>query len=170
MVYPNGYDTVTPAVGDVANSYEYMLDINTGTALAPVWLNIPQLTGFNPAHAPKLRDITTYADQGSTNQKKTGQDFSLDFNLLKVRDATGEFQPEWLALKEAADAEGDDNNIELRYYDSKGASDAYQGICSVGRGGRPSTGNDDVGWDNFTFASVGKVAPIPNPLTVPVTP
>ena len=166
MVAPNGYDDVTLAEGDVANSFEFMFDINTGTKAVPVWLNIPQLTGLNPQHTPKLRDITTYADQGNTNQKKTGQDFTLDFNMLKVRDDTGEFQPEWLALKEAADADGEANNVEIRYYDSRGASDAYQGTVSVARGSRPSTANDEIGWDNFTFASVGRIAPIANPLKV----
>jgi hypothetical protein len=160
----NGYEDVERISGDVANTYEYMFDINTGTAAVPVWLNIPEITALNPAFAPKLKDIATYADQGSSSQKKVGADFTLDFNLLKIRDLTGEFQDYWIALKEAADADGDANNLGFRYYDSKGASDAYQGIAAVNRGSRPSTANDDPGWDNFSLAGKGPVRPIVNPL------
>lgn len=159
------YDDVKPTEGDVANSFESIFDINTGTTETPVWTNVPDITALNPQFAAKLKDIATYAHKGASAQKKTGTDFTLDFNILKVRDETGEFQPEWLALKEAADAEGDDNNIGFRYYDALGASDAYQGIAAVGRGNRPSTGNDDPGFDNFTLTGVGPVKPITNPVT-----
>lgn len=161
----NGHDGLTRDTGDIANSYEYMFDINTGTRQAPVWLNVPELTGLAPLHSPIRQDTTVYADQGTTANRKTGSDFSLNFNLLRKRDAvTGEFQASWLALKAAADADGDDNELEVRYYDSKGASDAYQGVCSVSRDGRPETGNSGVGWDAFSFVSVGRMLPIANPL------
>lgn len=160
------YADVKPTEGDVANSFEYIFDINTGTTAAPVWLNVPDITALNPQFADKLKDIATYAHKGNSAQKKTGRDFTLDFNLLKVRDNTGEFQPEWLALKTACDALGDGNNIGFRYYDALGASDAYQGIAAVSRGNRPSTGNDDPGFDNFVLTGVGGVVPIVNPVKV----
>jgi hypothetical protein len=163
----NGLDGLTRDTGDIANSFEFMFDINTGTAETPVWLNVPELTGLQPQHSPVRQDATVYADQGTTSSRKTGSDFTLEFNLLKKRDAiTGEFQASWLALKDAADAVGDDNNLEVRYYDSRGASEAYQGVCSVARGPRPQTGNAEVGWDNFQFTSVARVVPIANPLIV----
>ncbi|UCR89247.1 phage tail tube protein [Mycetocola spongiae] len=158
------YADVKPTVGDIANSFEYMFDINTGTIAAPVWVNVPDITGLNPQPTPKLKDIATYAHKGSSAQVKVGNDFALDFNLLKIRDKTGEFQPEWLALKAAADAKGEANNIGIRWYDALGASDAYQGVAAVSRGNRPSTGNDDVEFDNFSLAGVGEIKPIANPL------
>lgn len=158
------YADVKPTEGDVANSYEYIFDINTGTTEAPTWLNVPDITALNPQFAAKLKDIATYAHKGQSAQKKVGGDFTLDFNILKVRDNTGEFQTEWLALKTHADAEGEGNNIGFRYYDALGASDAYQGIAAVSRGNRPNTGNDDPGFDSFTFNGVGGVKPIANPV------
>lgn len=158
------YDALKPTEGTVANSYELMFDINTGTEAEPVWTNIPDITALNPQFSAKLKDITTYAHKGSTAQEKTGDDFSLDFNILKIRDAQGEFQPEWLALKAAADAKGAANRLGFRYYDALGASDAYQGKAAVSRGNRPNTGNDDPGFDSFSFTGVGQVRPIANPL------
>ena len=158
------YEDVKPTQGDVANSYEYIFDIALNSAEEPTaWLNVPDITALNPQFAAKLKDIATYAHKGASAQKKTGADFTLDFNILKVRDQTGEFQAEWLMLKQAADAKGDGNNLRFRYYDALGASDAYEGIAAVSRGNRPSTGNDDPGFDNFTLTGVGEVVPIENP-------
>lgn len=163
----NGHDGLIRDTGDIANSYEYMFDINTGTSESPTWTNVPELTGLNPLHSPITQDAAVYADQGSSANRKTGSDFSLAFNLLRRRDPlTGEFQASWLALKAAADADGEDNVLEVRYYDSKGASDAYQGPCRVQRDARPEQGNAGLGWDAFSFASVGRMQPIENPLVV----
>lgn len=163
------YQDVAPTVGDIANTYEFILDVNTGTRQNPIWTNVPDITALNPQPAPKLKDVTTYAHKGATAQKKVGSDFSLSFNLLKIRDANGEFQDEWLALKGAADADGDANNIEFRYYDALGASDAYQGIAAVSRA-RAGSANDDPEWDTFTMTGVGQVLPIVNPITAPTAP
>lgn len=163
---------VKPTTGDVANSYEYIFDLAarpTGSA-EPNWVNVPDITALNPAFAAKLKDITTYAHKGSTAQAKVGDDFTLDFNILKIRDNTGEFQAEWLMLKNAADSKGEANRLLFRYYDALGASDAYQGVAAVSRGNRPSTGNDDPGFDNFALTGVGQVLPIPNPTLAPATP
>lgn len=168
MTVVNGLDGLTRDAGDIANSYEYMFDINTGTKIAPVWLNVPELTGLTPLHTPVKQDATVYADQGTTANRKTGSDFTVGFNLLRKRNpTTGEFSASWLALKEAADADGEANNIEVRYYDSKGASDAYQGLASVSRDARPESGNTGVGWEAFSFASVERFQPIENPLLAP---
>ena len=159
---------IKPTEGDVANTFEYMFDIaplpEGGLAAVQDWTNVPDITGLNPQFAPKMKDITTYADKGSTSQKKVGNDFTLDFQILKVRDQTGKFQPEWKILKDASDASGSANNIAFRYYDALGAEDAYMGVAAVTRANRPSTANDDPGFDAFTLTGRGEVAPISNPV------
>lgn len=159
------YTDVKPTPGDIANSYELIFDIAIIPvgATTPVWLNVPDITALNPQFAAKLKDITTYAHKGSTAQAKIGDDFTLDFNILKIRDNTGEFQPEWLVLKTASDSKGAANNLLFRYYDALGASDAYQGTAAIARGNRVNTGNDDPGFDSFAFTGVGQVLPIVNP-------
>ena len=157
------YDSIAPTAGDIANSYEVILDINTGTSEAPTWLNIPDITAFNPTSNPKTADVATYAHKGGDALQKVGETFSATFNLLKIRDDEGEFQAEWIALKEAADADGEDNLIEFRYYDALGASEAYQGKAAVQRA-RANTGNADPGFDTFTLTGNGRAKPITNPV------
>lgn len=160
------YADVEPTEGTIAQSYEYIFDIAKKPvgAGAPVWVNVPDITALNPQFPAQLQAITTYAHKGKERQTKIGSGFTLGFNILKVRDNTGEFQPEWLILKEAADGEGSDNEILMRFYDALGASDSYQGTTLVQRDGRPETGAQGPGWDAFTLTGAGNVKPIANPL------
>lgn len=163
----NGFDTITRDTGDIAQSYEYMLDIEippVGGTGESTWQNVPELTGFNPVHTPVTQEATVYADQGANATRKTGSDFAASFNVLRKRDETGEFQASWLTLKAAADGEGEANLVTIRYYDSRGASDAYRVTCRVQRDARPETGAVGIGWDAFTLTGVRKATPIANPL------
>lgn len=159
------YADVAPTEGSVAQSYEYIFDIAekpTGSA-EPNWVNVPDITALNPQFPAQLQAITTYAHKGKERQTKIGSGFTLGFNILKIRDAQGEFQPEWLILKNAADGEGSDNEILMRFYDALGASDAYQGTTLVQRDARPENGAQGPGWDAFTLTGAGNVVPIVNP-------
>lgn len=161
------YDDVEPTEGDVAMSYEWMFDVAAKPATsggALVWINIADITALNPQFAAQLTDIATYAHKGQSAQTKTGSTFTLSFNLLKIRDLQGEFQPEFLILKEASDKNGSENELHFRYYDGGGASDAYQGKATVQRDARPETGNSAPGWEAFTLNGSGRVLPIANPL------
>lgn len=164
---------VKPTSGSVANSYEQILDIADIPAAAgtPTWINVPDITALNPSHTPTNMDVTTYANKGSAANTKSGSTFSATVNVLKIRDANGEFQDEWLLLKNAADGKGEDNLILMRYYDALGASDAYEGKVSVSRA-IANTGNNDPGFDTFTLTGYGEVLPIvnPNAAAAPVTP
>lgn len=162
------YSGVVPTEGDPAQSYEYIFDIATIPvgAAEPVWVNVPDITALNPLFNDKVQSIVTYAHKGSSADSKTGSSFTLGFNILKIRDNTGEFQPEWLILKAAADAKGKANRILVRFYDALGASDAYEGTTRVSRDARPETGAEGVGFDAFTLNGVGEVLPIENPVGV----
>jgi hypothetical protein len=154
----------TPTAGSVANSYELVWDINTGTDIAPVWLNIPDITGIAPNGAPKMTDTATYANHGSQSESKTGETFTATFDVLAVRSETGEFQPELLALLalSAPETRGAGAVGIFRYYDEKGASYAYQFSGTVSDG-RKNTGNADPGMFQFTITSKGDRKTIVNP-------
>ncbi|MEW1706988.1 hypothetical protein AB0230_07075 [Microbacterium sp. NPDC089190] len=160
------YADVEPTEGTIAQSYEYILDIAKKPvgAAAPTYVNVPDITALNPQFPAQLQAITTYAHKGKERQTKISSNATLGFNILKVRDNVGEFQPEWLILKEASDADGSDNEILVRWYDALGASDAYEGTFLVQRDGRPETGSQGPGWDAFTLTGAGNVKPIANPI------
>lgn len=162
------FDEVSPTEGAVAQAHELIFDIAVKPAAGqqPVWVNVPDITALNPQFPAQLQAITTYAHKGKERQTKVGSGFSLGFNILKIRDAVGEFQAEWLLLKAASDADGSANEILFRYYDALGASDAYQGTGLVGRDARPENGAQGPGWDAFTLTGAGDVVPIVNPARV----
>lgn len=154
----------TPTAGSVANSYELCWDINTGTKDAPVWTNIPDITGINPQPSPKMTDVTTYANHGSDNQTKTGESFTAAFDVQAIRDATGEFQPELLALLalSAPETRGDAAVGHFRYYDELGASYAFEFTGTV-QDTRKNTGNSDPSVFSFSITSKGDRKSIANP-------
>lgn len=163
MVTTTPYDDVKPTPGDTGNSYEWMLDIGIGgTAGAPTFKNVPDFTAFNPNPNPKMKDRSTYANKGQTSQAKTGEDWSAQFNVLGVKDATGEFQPELVALIEAGDAIGEENVIPYRYYHATSGVLAYQGTAAV-KWSRVNTGNDDVEMFQVELTGQGDRKKITNP-------
>lgn len=160
------YANVVPTEGSVAQSHEFILDV-AAPPVAPAaktYVNVPDITAVNPQFPAQLQDVTTYANKGQQAQTKIGSAPTLSFNILKIRDNTGEFQPEWLLLKNASDKTGKQNLVWLRWYDALGASDAYEGLFLVVRDGRPETGAQGPGWDAFTFTAAGPVLPIVNPI------
>jgi hypothetical protein len=158
---------IAPTPGDAGVTYEWILDIGTGgTAEAPTWLNIPDITAFNPAAPAKTKDASTYAHKGGTANKKTGEDFSTSFNVLGIKDSTGEFQPELVALIEAGDANGDENIIPYRYYHRTSKVLAYQGTAAVSFT-RANNGNDDLEFFSISLAGQGDRKKITNPAVTP---
>lgn len=153
-----------PTEGTPANSYELVWDINTGTSVAPVWLNIPDITGINPQAAPKLQDTATYANHGNDAQSKTGETFTASFDVLVVRGIDGEFQPELLALLalSAPETRGAAAVGHFRYYDELGASYAFEFSGSV-QDTRKNTGNADPAFFSFTITGKGDRKSIVNP-------
>jgi len=156
------FEDIEPTPGDNGNTFEWLLDINTGTRETPVWTNLPDITGVNPTGAPKLKDVTTYANKGNTAQRKVGEDFTFAFAVLGIRDDTGEFQAADIALIEAADAIGEDNVVGYRYYHATSPSLAYEGTAAV-QWNRQNTGNDDPEFFAFTLTGQGDRARITNP-------
>jgi hypothetical protein len=159
------YDDLEPVAGDVANTYEWMFDINTGTAAAPVWTNVPEITGLDPQFTATLDDISTYANKGKQSQIKSGETFVLNGNVLKKRvPGTNLFYPWYMALKNAADAIGVANKIGFRFYDALGADEAYQGTVLVAHPKRQNTGTTGAEFAQFALTGGGDVVPIDNPL------
>jgi hypothetical protein len=138
---------VKPTVGAASNSYEKILDIQaygTGTPTEEAWVNVPDITAFNPTRPPITADTSTWAHKGGTSTQKTGESFSATFNVLKIRNS-------------------EDNDFQDYYLTLLRASEAYQGIASV-QVAPQTTGNAEKGWDTVTLTGDGKATPIANPL------
>lgn len=164
---------IVPGTGDVANSYELLLDIYDGpiadlmpggTIDSEKWINVPEISALSPKFTDTIKEIANYAYKGNPGKNKNGSTVELSFTVTKRRVVgTNNWTPDYLALKSRADADGAANKIGARFYDALGADEAYQGIFLVGHPERQGTGNDDTAIDQFTLQSDGKVSPITNP-------
>lgn len=160
-------DTIpAPTAGSVANSYELVVDIDTGTTGTPTWTNIPDVTGVNPQPAPRMVDVATYAHHGKSAQSKVGEDFTMDFQVMAIRDETGAFQSYLNALLALSAPEnvGAAAVGRFRYYDELGADYAYEFSGTVADT-RTNTGNADPNLFTFQITSMGDRKSITNPNT-----
>lgn len=158
---------------DLGLSYELDADINLGgpKTLPANWQQIRFTSAIAPSHTATLQDIATYDDEGATNQAKIGEAASLAFTVQARRNPDGTFLPEVQALIDAAKpgTRGNQASVEVRYYDSKGADYAFQGVFAV-QIDRGATGNAEVGSWAITLTGQGPVKVIPNPAISGTTP
>lgn len=152
------WDTLEPTPGTPGNAYELGLDVKIGEA----WVNVPDITALNPQPQPKKRNRSSYAAKGKRRNNTFQRDMNLSFNVEIVRDELGEYQEELLYLLDKAQMLNEDNIVEVRVFDTLGASYAFEGDYTIELS-RPNTGDEDAGWWGFALESFGDVGAIANP-------
>lgn len=170
-------DNALPVGTVLGKSFEYGLDVNTGTAAAPVWVTVKKMTNFQLTPTPATTDAQTYDDEGAPNAAVTGWGWALAFATQVNRSGTtGLYLPEIEALfaRTKPGAKGAAAQIEVRWYhqpDSVGGgvpnpTDAGQGIATVSPG-RANTGPDgSTETQNWSLTGVGAYTEIANPKSV----
>lgn len=162
-----------PAGTTIGKSFEYGVDVNTGTTAVPVWTSVRRMFNFSHTPTAQVRDGQTYDDLGSQNQEVTGWDFALAFSTQVNRSGTtGEYLPEIEALRDRTlpDAKGAAAQVEVRWYHKpeSGApnpTDAGQGTVTVSYT-RSNTGPDgSVEVWAWSLTGVGAYEVIDNPFT-----
>lgn len=161
----------TPAT-EYGFSYEYAVDINTGTLAAPVWQTIRFISAVDPQVTPVTQDAATYEDKGSPNAVKLSESWTLGFTVQVHRLEAGGFLPEVEKLLELAGpgAVGNAAQGHFRWYDDPAAAgaipsdnDAFEGFGTV-QVNRGQTGNDQIGAWSVTVTGQGRRIAITNPL------
>lgn len=152
-------------------SYEYGIDINTGTTAAPVWTPIRFPSAIDPQSTPITQDAATYDDLGSPNAVKLSESWTAGFTIQQHRLGTGKYLPEVEKLLELGgpDAVGNSATGEFRWYDKPAngvpnPDEAYQGRATV-QINRQNTGNDQIGGWTVTLTGQGRRTQIANPYT-----
>lgn len=158
----------TPVLEDVF-SYEFGIDINTGTQETPVWVPFKAPTAINPGTSPVTTDRASYDNLGSPNDTKISESWTLDFNALAFRYADGTYGPEIEKIMELTgpDAVGEASVGHFRWYDkpaegSPNPKDAFEGVATptLTRG---ATGNAEGGVWGISLAGKGRRKRIENP-------
>lgn len=152
-------------------SYEYAVDINTGTTETPAWQTIRFSSAINPQVTEVFKDGATYDDEGAPHQIKTAESWTVSATIQAHRQSDGTFLPEVEALLAATrpDATGTAATREFRWYDdpvnqNPNPDEAYQGTGTVNMT-RQNTGNDDLGGWAMTVTGQGRRTHIANPST-----
>lgn len=162
-----------PAGSTLGHSFEYGIDINIGTDVAPVWQPFRRISDFNPNVTPITQDAATYDDFGSPNADKTGESWTASFAALVNRNtSTGAYTPEVEAVnaRTLPTAKGEAAVVHVRYYHkpesgTPNPDDAYEGYATVGIQ-RANTGADGAveRW-TITLTGKGPRTQIANPFT-----
>ena len=160
----------TPAT-EFGFSYEYAVDINTGTTETPDWQPIRFISAVDPQVTPVTKDAATYGDDGAPHPVKLSESWTLGFTVQQHRQADGSFLPEVEKLLDlgAPDAVGSAASCLFRWYDdpvdqNPNPDEAYQGTGTV-QITRQQTGNDDIGGWSVTVTGQGRRTRIANPST-----
>lgn len=159
--------------GEFGFSYEYSVDVNTGTIDTPTWQNIRFISAVDPQVSPVTQDAATYDDDGAPNQVKTSESWTLSFTVQQHRLADGSYLPEVEALLAATlpTATGEAAVVHVRWYDdpvtgTPNPDDAFEGVGTV-QMTRQQTGNDQIGGWSVTITGQGRRTKIANPAGTP---
>lgn len=168
-----GATTMADTATDYTFSYEYGIDVNTGTKETPTWQTCRRVNDLAPTITPKSIDVATYDDEGADHPLIIGKSWSVSFSLLKLQGDDGLYQPEFKYLYDLATLKekiGTAGQAEIRWYNkpaegTPNPTDAFQGTGTVSVA-RANTGASDS--DKYTFTITGQSAAeqIANPLTV----
>lgn len=160
-----------PAGATLGKSFEYGVDLNTGTTAVPVWQPVRRMFGFQPSPSAVTSDAQTYDDFGAPNADVSGWAWSLAWSMYVYRVATTGMIAEAKALfdRQIPEAKGDAAVIEARWYHKPeddaliDADDAFQGFATVGlvRANVGAEGGNEQ-W-NVTLTGKGPHASITNP-------
>ncbi|WP_061960650.1 phage tail tube protein [Demequina flava] len=159
-----------PAGFSLGHSYEWGIDVNTGTTGSPAWQSCRRISAFQPNLTPITEDASTYDDFGSPNDDKTGENWSLTFTIQGNRNtATGLYPEEIEAImaRTKPSAKGEAAVLHVRYYDkpetgTPNPNQAFEGFATVGIQ-RANTGNQGVEAFTVTLTGKGPRTEIANP-------
>lgn len=162
--------TPLPAGTTLGKSFEHGLDINLGTFEAPIWQPLRRMSGWAPVFARVTSDVTTYDDQGDTNEDVTGRTFSAAFTAQGNRSqVTGKLLPELDKIIQAARAKGEAAILDVRFYHkpetgTPDPDDAGRAFVTV-EATRQNTGNSESEVYSISLSGKGPYEPIENPFT-----
>lgn len=159
-----------PAETSLGKSFEYGLDIQTGTSETPEWTTVRRISGWTPSFPPTTQDVATYDDRGATSEEVTARSFSASFTVQGNRSlTTGKYLPEVEALLAAARGVGAAAVAEVRWYHKPDVGtpdpdDAGSALVTVDMT-RQNTGNAEIESFSVTLTGRGRAQAITNPFT-----
>jgi hypothetical protein len=138
--------TTRAELGAPTMAKKWYLDVNAGTHNSPTWTAVNGLNDFKPGIEPTTKDNSSYASNGWGSNVITKLQWTVTFKAWRNVDPTdsSEYDDGQEILREAADQLGQNNRVEVRWYEMEPSGprvEAYQGYASVGWS--PDGGSDE---------------------------
>lgn len=125
------------ALGASTTNRKWFLDVQTGTAAAPVWTPVGGMIDFKPSRDGNMEDSSDYDSGGFQSETKTAEKWMADVKLGRKVTAgsttTYDAGQEFLRLKSYGKF-GVANSADIRYYEMEQGGpriEAYRGNAAV---------------------------------------
>lgn len=145
---------------------EWGCEILTATTPSPTYTPLESMIEFQPVFAEvNAEDATTFADGGNQRDQKVSQRWSATASFLRPRNPTDGSLDELTAqetLRDAVREFGAANEVGVRFYDTAGGDEAWQGTARV-EWEESESGVDSLRKIKVTLQGQGALAPISNP-------
>ncbi len=161
--------TVKEPLGGPTTNRKWYLDVNTGTVALPVWIGVFGISDLTAGLNNTMQDDSDYDSDGYGSQAKTGSEWSVTGTVQRkvTADDAAAYDPGQEAIRLAADANGVENVLHVRWYEMEPGGprvEAYEGhaASSWSPNGGAQTALSTAG---FTLSGRGKRVPITHPDT-----
>lgn len=129
--------TTPVPLGPSTLNRKWYLDVNTGTAAAPVWLAVNGITNFKPARNPDMKDDSDFNSGGFGSTTKTAETWSVETKVARkvTLASVTAYDPgqELLRLRSYGQT-GPANTVNMRYYEMTPGGpriEAYAGNAAI---------------------------------------
>lgn len=147
---------------------KFRVDVTSDLTLATGWTQVKGISALKPAVDPNLVETSSYDAAGWDSFEVTGNAWSLQATFWR-RFPSGVYDVGQELLRARIAQFGDSARIGVRWYDTGGSTEAYQGVAII-KWERAQDGVKDVDAATVTLTGDGALATITNPGTAPVAP
>lgn len=144
------------------------LDVTSDLTLAGGWTQVKALTAFKPSINPNLVDTSGYDTNGWSSFDITMNTWELSASFWR-RTVTGVYDVGQELLRARQGQFGDPARVGVRWYDTTGRPDAWQGVAIV-EWDRATDGVKDPAQSTVKLTGDGILTAISNPGVAPTAP
>lgn len=156
------------ATNTTALARKFRVDVTSDLTLAGGWVQVKGISALKPAVDPNIVETSSYDTNGWDSFEITMNAWSLASTFFR-RSPSGVYDPAQELLRARVAQFGDNARVGVRWYDTGGGTEAYQGVAIV-KWERAQDGVKDVDVATVTLTGDGVLTTITNPGTAAAAP
>ena len=128
--------TTKVQLGAATTVRKWYLDVNTGTAAAPIWTGVFGITDFKPSLSPTWKDTSDFDSGGDMSSTATARQWGVEFKVMRKSQASDPttYDAGQEALRLLAENIGLTNSVQIRWYEMEPGgprAESYMGTVGV---------------------------------------